>query len=88
MAVIIKSKKILCDYEYNKNNIFAGGMITLDENKSLKIFQGVIYGEEMKMIGIFEWNINDKLNILKTNNPEFIKEIISDILIELKKEGL
>lgn len=88
MAVIIKSKKILCDYEYNKNNIFAGGMITLDENKSLKIFQGVIYGEEMKMIGIFEWDINDKLNILKTNNPEFIKEIISDILIELKKEGL
>lgn len=87
----LKEKKILCDYEYHTEGILAGGMITLDENKFIKILQGIIYGKEneMKRIGIFTWNIeNNSFDMIKTENQELVSNIISDILVEIKKEGL
>ena len=86
------NKKYLCDYEYYKDAIFAGGMITADENKFVKLLQGIIYGEEdneVKRLAMFTWNVeNNKFDAIKTENQELVSEVISDILVELKKESL
>ena len=87
----LKEKKILCDYEYYTEGILAGGMITLDENRFIKILQGIVYNKEneMKRIGMFTWNIeNNSFDMIKTEDQELISKVISDILVEVEKEGL
>lgn len=87
----LKEKKILCDYEYHTGDILAGGTITLDENKFIKILQGIVYDKEneMKRVGVFTWNVeNNSFDMIKTQNQELVSKVISDVLVELKKESL
>lgn len=89
--VNILDKKFLCDFEYHGNGKFAAGLITTDEYKAIKILNGVICDENngMKKLGMFTWNIeNNSFDMIKTENQELISNIISDILVEIKKEGL